>query len=100
MEDVHACGRLEVQRDRFLAAVAPDEVRCETAWAVDDVVVVAGEVAAVGVLHLDHASAEVGQHARTHRRGDGLLHCDDGDAGEWRCHITMPPSTGSTCPVM
>ena len=101
MQNVHACGRLEVQRDRFLAAVAPDEVRGETARSVDDVVVVAGEVTAVGVLHLDDAGAEVGEHAGAHRRGHRLLHRDDGDAGE-RCrrHITIPPSTGSTWPVM
>src|SRR5690242_1888360 len=68
--------------------------------AVHHVVVVTCEVAAVGVLHLDHAGAEIGEHTRAHRRGHGLFHGDDGDAGERRVHITMPPSTGSTCPVM
>jgi hypothetical protein len=77
VQDLHACRRLEVQRDRFLAAVAPDEVCGETAWPVDDVVVFAGEVTAVGVLHLDDAGTEVGENTRAHRRRDGLLHGHD-----------------------
>ena len=95
-------GDFRFERDRLLAAVAPDEVRGEATGTVDDVVVVAGEVTAVRVLHLDDAGAEVGQHAGAHRRGHRLFHGDDRDAGQRCCrrHITMPPSTGSTCPVM
>src|SRR3954452_20416468 len=100
MQNLHACRRFEVERDRFLAAIAPDEVRGEATWPIDDVVVVTGEVTAVGVLHLDDPSTEVREHTRAHRRGDGLFHGDDGDAGQRRCHMTIPPSTGSTCPVM
>ena len=79
-------------------------MRGQASGTVDDVVVGAGEVAAVGVLHLDHARAEIGENAGTHRGGDSLLHRDHGHTGQRGAlmgrHITMPPSTGSTCPVM
>ena len=61
MQQVDARGRLRVERHRLLAAVAPHEVGGQAARPVDDVVVVAREVAAVGVLHLDDAGAEVGR---------------------------------------
>ena len=84
MEDVHTHVRLQVQCDRFLAPVAPDEVRGEATGSVDDVVVVAGEVTAVGVLHLDHARAQVGKHPGAHRGGHRLLHRHHRDAGQRR----------------
>jgi hypothetical protein len=55
----------------------------EAAGTVDDVVVIAGEITTFGIFDLDHARAEVGEDAGTHRSGDGLLHRDDGDAGQW-----------------
>jgi hypothetical protein len=60
VQQFHALGQLRVERDRLLATVAPDEMRGKAARPVDNVVVVAGEIAAVGVLHLDHAGAEIG----------------------------------------
>ncbi len=54
--------------------------------AVHDMVVVAGEVAAVDSFDLDHAGAEVGQVPCCHRSGYGLLEGDDGDAVEWLRH--------------
>ena len=74
--DATALLGLEVDGERLLAAVEPDEVR---SGAVDDVVVAAGEVAAVDAFDLDHARAEVGEVAGGQRRGDGLLDGDDGD---------------------
>ena len=66
---------LDVEGERLLAAVGPDEVRAQ---AVDAVVVAAGEVAGVGPLDLDHPGAEVGQLPGRVRRGDRLLERDDG----------------------
>src|SRR3954467_10527111 len=101
MQNLHASRRFQVERDRFFAAIAPDEVCGEATWPVDDVVVVTGEITAVGVFHLDDSSTEVREHTRAHRCGDGLSHGDDGDARQGcRRHMTIPPSTGSTCPVM
>ena len=70
--------RLEVQRDRFLAAVDPDEVG---GLAVDRAVVAACEIA-FGSLDLDDTRARVGQAAGAVGRGDRLLHRDDQQAFE------------------
>src|SRR5688500_12763306 len=64
-DDTASLVRLEVDGDRLLAPVEPDEVR---SGAVDDVVVPAGEVTAVDALHLDHPGAEVGEVAGRQRR--------------------------------
>ena len=74
-------GLLEIERQRFLRAIEPDEVARQSA---DGLVVAAREVPAVGPLDLDHARAEVGELARRERRGDRLLDRHDGDALQWR----------------
>lgn len=79
VQDRNTFVGLEVQGDGLLAPVGPDEVG---RLAEHHVVVVAGEVAALGIFDLDHAGAEVGEHARAHRRGHRLLHRDDGDPGQ------------------
>jgi hypothetical protein len=56
----------------------------KTVRPVHDVVVIPGEVTALGVLHLDDALAEICEHACAHRRGHGLLQRDDGDSGQRR----------------
>ena len=71
---------LHVERDTFLRAIDPDEMRGEPAHAV---VVTACEVADAGSLDLDHAGTMIGKLARAERRGNGVLHRDDGDAIEW-----------------
>ena len=70
---------LDVERQAFLGAVGPDEVRGEAAHAR---VVAAGEVADAGTLDLDDAGAEVGELARRERRGDRVLERDDGESLE------------------
>ena len=57
-EDVAAALGLQIDRDRLLAAVEPDEMAGESA---DRMVVAAGEVTAVDALELDHPGAEVGE---------------------------------------
>ena len=76
---VCASGMLHVEREAFLGAVGPDEVRREAAHAL---VVAAREIAHAGPLDLDDARAEVGELARRERRGDRVLERDDGDAFE------------------
>ena len=76
-EHLRALRPLEIERQRFLRSIQPDEVARE---ALDAGVVAAREVAAVGPLDLDHARAEVGKLPRRERRSDGLLDRDDGDA--------------------
>ena len=85
-EDAGRFRPLQVQRQRLLRPVQPDEVAREP---LDGRVVAAREVAAVGPLDLDHARAEVGELPRRERRGDGLLEGDDGDAFQWehRCSL-------------
>ena len=56
------------------------------AGAVHHVVVVAGEVAAAGSLHLDHPGAQIGQVPGRQRSRDGLLDGNDGDALERKRH--------------
>ena len=70
---------LEVEREAFLRAVGPDEVRGQAG---DALVVAAGEVAAAGPLELDHPGAEVGELAGAEGRGDRVLEREDGDAFE------------------
>jgi hypothetical protein len=69
---------LEVERDRFLAPVEPDEVGGE---AMDRRVVGTGKIAAARALDLDHARAEVAEVARAERTGHCLLERQHGDPG-------------------
>ena len=87
-------GVLEVERQAFLAAVGPHEVR---GLAPDARVVGAREVARAGALDLDHARPQVGQLAAGERRGDGVFERDDGDAVEgaqWWGHGSSGPVRG------
>jgi hypothetical protein len=70
---------LEVEREAFLAAVGPDEVRRK---AFDARVVAASEVARARSFDLDDAGALVGELARAERCRDRVLEGDDGDAFE------------------
>ena len=56
--------------------------KCAARPPLHHIVVVPGEVTAVGVLHLDHPGAEVGEHAGAHGRGHRLLQRHHGDAGQ------------------
>jgi hypothetical protein len=62
---------LQVERDRLLGPVEPDEPAGKSVTG--RVVVVPGEVPAAGAFDLDDAGAEVGQVPGGERRGDGLL---------------------------
>src|SRR3569832_1367840 len=68
---------LQVERQAFLRAIGPHEMRGLAAHAI---VVGAREVAHAGALDLDHARAEIGQLPRAERRGDRMLQRDDGNA--------------------
>ena len=46
----------------------------------------AGVVAAAGALHLDHPGAEVAEHHRRVRPGEGPGEVDDEDAVQWSGH--------------
>src|SRR6202008_1163450 len=80
VQDRLRLGMLYIERQAFLAAVGPHEVRCQPTHAL---VVSAREVADAGSLDLDDACAEVGELARRERRSDRVLERDDGNAGEW-----------------
>ena len=69
LEQAAVLGLGEVGDDGFLAAVEPHEVR---ALALDEPVVVAREIA-LGPLQLDHPRPRIGELARGHRRGHGLV---------------------------
>ena len=69
---------VEIENDRFLAAIEPDEVG---ALAVHDMIVAAREIA-FRTLHLDHARAGIRHPAGALRRRDRLFERDDEDAGE------------------
>ena len=76
-----ACGRvLEVERQAFLGAVAPDEVRRR---AVGPAVVGAGEVALARTLDLDDARTEVSELTRAERRGNRMLQRNDQHSFQW-----------------
>jgi hypothetical protein len=82
---------LEVERDRLLAAVEPDEIG---ALAVHDMVVAAGEIA-LFALDLDHPRAGIGEAGGAERRGDRLLERDNRDPFERQGHQKLfgRPST-------
>jgi hypothetical protein len=62
-------GAREVEGERLLAAVEPDEIR---ALASRQFIVAAGEIA-LRALDLDHARAGIGEAAAAHRRRHRLL---------------------------
>jgi hypothetical protein len=92
-EHVGRFGMLQVERDAFLRAIRPHEVRREPVGAF---VVGTREVAAAGPLHLDDARAQVGQLARAERRRDRVLEGDDGDAFQG-FHAQNDFGSPSTC---
>ena len=94
LEQALVVGLGEIGNDRFLAAVEPDVVR---ALALDDVVVVAGEVA-LGPLELDHARAGIGEPPGGHRRGDGLVEGDDERAGKRLGHVGAIQTVNANIP--
>ena len=72
----------EIEHDRFLAAIEPDEIR---ALAMHMIVVMAREVA-LRPLDLDHARAGIGEPAGRLRRRHRLFERDHEDAGEGEGH--------------
>ncbi|MNY03000.1 hypothetical protein D3C86_1355960 [compost metagenome] len=70
---------LEIQRDAFLGAIGPDEMRSHAAHTL---VIATGEVAAAGPFDLDHPRTQVRQLPRAKRRGNGVFEADHGDAIE------------------
>ena len=85
IQDLRRARVLQIEREAFLGAVGPHEVRSQAAHAL---VVAAREVAHAGTLDLDDARAEVGELARAERRRDGVLERDDCDAFQWsRRHL-------------
>src|SRR5438309_5921126 len=66
-----------VQREAFLGAVGPDEVRRQ---ALDRAVIAARRVATARTLDLDDSCAEFGELTRCEWPRDDLLERDDGDA--------------------
>src|SRR6266702_2988276 len=53
-------------------------------------IVAAREIAGAGALDLDHARAEIGELARTERRGDCVFERDDLDTVEWSHCVSQP----------
>jgi hypothetical protein len=85
-------GLCQIEADRFLAAIEPDEIRAlanirafTPVFGSRQFVVIASEIAP-GPLDLDHACAGIGQPAAAHRRGDCLLQRDDQKTGERERH--------------
>ena len=78
-DDFSCFGALQVERERFLRPIEPDEI---TRQAFHARVVPACEIAGARSLNFDNARAPVGEMARGEGRRDGLLDGDDGEAGE------------------
>ena len=74
-------GLLEIEGERLLAPVEPDEIGRE---ALDRGVVGAGEVAPAGPLDLDDFGAEIGQMPGAERSGNGLFEREHANSGQWR----------------
>ena len=89
LEHLGGFGMLHVEREAFLGAVGPDEVRREALHAG---VVAAREVAGAGAFDLDDPGAEVGQLARRERRGNGVFERDDSESLEW-LHVRLPAAS-------
>ncbi len=75
-------GIAEIEHDRFLAAIEPDEMR---ALAVNEMIVLAREVA-LRPLDLDDARAGIGEMTGAMRRRHRLLDRDDKKAFERERH--------------
>ena len=86
---------LDVERQAFLRAIGPDEMRRET---VDALVVAAREIAHAGPLDLDHPRAEVRELPRCERRGDRVLERDDGNALQRSHRNLLAIGVGSGAP--
>ena len=96
-DDVAALLALEVDGQRFLAAVEPHEVR---AGAMDDMVVATREIAAVDALDLDDACPEIGEVTGGKRCGDRLLDRDDRHPLERKGHDALRCAWRTSPPPM
>src|SRR5579883_1685693 len=85
-------GILDIEHDRLLAAIEPDEI---AALSARGAVVGAGEIA-LGPLDLDDARAGIGQAATAERRRHRLLQCDDEKPVERAAHAARPSFAHST----
>jgi hypothetical protein len=86
----------EVEHDRFLAAIEPDEIG---ALAMDDMIVLPREVS-LRPLDLDDTRAGIGHSAGALRRRHRLLERDDEDAFERKRHAQYDLGRPSTCSEM
>ncbi len=80
-QDLDGFGLLEIEGERLLAPVEPDEIGRE---ALHGGVVGAGEIAAAGALDLDDFGAEIGQMPGAERSGNGLFEREHANSGQWR----------------
>src|SRR5713226_10454352 len=83
---------LHVQRETFLGAVEPDEMR---GLAEHGLVVAAGEIADLRAFDNDPPCAEICELPRGERRSHGLLKRNDGYAFEWE-HSSQERETQRT----
>ena len=73
-------GRAQIDRDRLLAAIAGEVIRALAGAAtLDERLEAARLVAAVGLLDLDHARAELGQDHARERAGEHARQVENGD---------------------
>ena len=79
LEDHLRFRMLDVQREAFLGAVGPDEVRRQAAHAF---VIASREITHPGAFDLDHPRAEIGQLAGREGCGDRMFERNDGNAGK------------------
>src|SRR4029078_630257 len=93
-ENLGCVAVLHIEREAFLGAVDPHEMRSEPVYGV---VVVARGITGVRTLDPDHASAKLGELAGAERPGDDLLERDDRDPLERALHenVTVRPGSGS-----
>ena len=82
LQQVPVARVLDVQTDRFLAAIQPDEIG---ALPVRHMIVTAGEVA-LGALHLDHPRTRIRQAGTAIGRGDRLLQRYHQQPFQWQAH--------------
>ena len=90
VEDGTVLGILQVQLNALLAPVGPHE---ECGRAAHRTVVVTGEVALAGALHLEDAGAEVGQLAGGERRSNRRLQRDHDHTFQRRAHRDVSQGT-------
>src|SRR6478672_8518137 len=95
LENGRAGRVLEIERQRLLRPIQPDEIAGES---LDPGVVAAGEIAAVRPFDLDHPRPEIGELPGGERSGHRLLHRYDGDVFQ-RQHCCLQYDRGSprTC---